>query len=66
MNRVKQISLDVLVSPEVDGEELAQRIADELEKCGLIVLGAGFQDDLTDVYKEHFPKMLETVWEAKI
>ena len=66
MNRVKQISLDVLVGPDVDGEELAQDIANELEKQGFLVLGAGFQCDLTDDYKEHFPKTLETVWEAQI
>lgn len=59
MKRVKQISLDVLVGPDVDGEELAEHVADELERRGFRVLGAGFQDDLTDVYKEHFPKMLE-------
>lgn len=59
MKRVKQISLDVLVGPETDGEELAQEVADELERRGFIVLGAGFQYDLTDDYKEHFPQMLE-------
>ena len=59
MNRVKQVSLDVVVGPDVDGEELAQEIRAELERRGFTVLGAGFQDDLTDLYKEHFPKMLE-------
>ena len=61
MKRVKQISLDVVVGPDVDGEELAQEIRAELERRGFTVLGAGFQDDLTDLYKEHFPKMLEEV-----
>lgn len=61
MKRVKQVSLDVVVGPDVDGEELAQEIRSELERRGFTVLGAGFQDDLTDLYKEHFPKMLEEV-----
>ena len=59
MKRVKQVSLDVLAGPYIDGEELAEHIADELERRGFRILGAGFQDDLTDEYKEHFPKMLE-------
>ena len=59
MKRVKQVSLDVVVGPNVDGEELAQEIRAELERRCFTVLGAGFQDDLTDLYKEHFPKMLE-------
>lgn len=59
MKLVKQISLDILVGPEADGEELAQEVADELERHGFIVLGAGFQYDLTDDYKEHFPQLLK-------
>ena len=59
MKRVRQISLDVLVGPDVDGEELAEQVANELERRGYRVIGAGFQDDLTDVYAEHFPKLLE-------
>lgn len=61
MKRVKQVSLDVVVGPDTDGEELAQEVRAELERRGFTVLGAGFQDDLTDLYKEHFPKMLEEV-----
>lgn len=59
MSRVKQISLDIVVGEDCDGEYLAQEVADELENHGFLVLGAGFQCDLTDEYKEHFPKMLE-------
>ena len=59
MKRVKQVSLDIVVGPDADGEELAQEIRAELERRGFTVLGAGFQCDLTDEYKEHFPKMLE-------
>ena len=61
MKRVKQISLDVLVGPDVDGEDLAEKVADELERRGFRIIGAGFQDDLTDVYLEHYSKMLEEV-----
>ncbi len=59
MNRVKQISFDIVVGPDVDGEEFAEDIANELESIGYRVLGAGFQCDLTDEYQEHFPQMLE-------
>lgn len=61
MNRVKQISFDIVVDSDVDGEELAEDIANELEGIGYRVLGAGFKDDLTEEYKEYFPKMLEEV-----
>jgi ribose 5-phosphate isomerase RpiB len=57
--RVKQISLDILVGSDVDGEELAEDIMNELESRGFRVLGAGFQYDMTEEYQEHFPKMLE-------
>lgn len=59
MKRVKQISLDVLVGPETDGEELSVIVANELEMRGFRIIGAGFQDDMTDVYKENYPKLLE-------
>ena len=59
MKRVKQISLDILVGPEADGEELAETVANELERRGFKVIGAGFQEDMTDAYKEYFPQLLE-------
>lgn len=59
MKRVKQISLDILVGPEADGEEVTQEVSNELKRRGFTVLGAMFQYDLTDEYKEHFPKMLK-------
>lgn len=58
MKRVKQISLDVLVGPDTDGEELAQEVRAELERRGFTVLGAGFADDLTDLYRKYFAPML--------
>ena len=61
IKRVKQISLDILVGSETDGEELAEIVSNELERRGFRVVGAGFQDDMTDVYKEHYPKLLEGV-----
>ena len=59
MKAVKQISLDILVGPEADGEEVAENVAAELKRRGFTVLGAMFQYDLTDEYQEHFPKMLK-------
>lgn len=59
MKRVKQISLDILVGPETDGEELAETVANELERRGFRIVGAGFQDDMTDVYEESYPQLLK-------
>ena len=49
--RVVQISLDIVVGYECDGTELAEEVADELERRGYIVFGAGFQADVTESYK---------------
>ena len=51
MKRIKQISLDILVYNDVDGCELAEEIADFLEENGYGVIGAGFQEDMTDKYR---------------
>lgn len=59
MKRVKQISLDIVVGPETDGEDLAETIANELERRGFRIVGAGFQEDMTNVYEEHYPQLLE-------
>lgn len=56
--RVKSISLDIVVGDECDGMELADDVADELERRGFRVVGAGFQDDLTDIYEEQYPELL--------
>ena len=57
--RVIQISLDIVVGDKCDGIELAEDVANELERRGIRVVGAGFQEDLTEFYKECFPDMLE-------
>lgn len=59
MKRVKQISLDILVDENVDGCELAEMIADFLEKNRYTILGAGFQEDMTDVYKNEYGYNME-------
>lgn len=57
MKRVKQISFDVLVNENIDGCDLAEEIADFLEANGYRVLGAGFQDDMTEEYIESNPDL---------
>ena len=47
--RVVQISLDILVGYDCDGMNLADDVADELERNGYTVLGAGFQEDMTEI-----------------
>lgn len=59
MKRVKQISVDILVDEDKGGCVLAEQIAKDLETAGNIVLGASFQDDLTELYKRDYPELLE-------
>lgn len=49
--RVLQVSFDIVVGHECDGTELAEQVADELERRGYRVFGAGFQADVTEYYK---------------
>lgn len=48
--RVKQISLDVVVGSETDGEKLANQVKEELERRGYTIFGVGFNADLTKEY----------------
>lgn len=57
--RVIQISLDIVVGDECDGMELADDIADELNRRGFRVVGAGFQEDMTGIYKEQYPELIK-------
>ena len=57
--RVVQISLDMVVGCECDGMELADDVADELERRGFRVVGAGFQDDVTEYYEHCCPELLK-------
>ena len=57
--RVIQISLDIVVGHDCDGFNLADDVAEELERHGYIVLGAGFQEDMTEVYIEQYSDLLE-------
>ena len=57
MKRVKQISVDIMVDGKVDGCELAEQIAKDLENEGHIVLGSAFQEDMTEEYKLYYPEL---------
>lgn len=54
MKRVKQISFDILVDENIDGVDFAEEVADFLNANGYKVLGAGFQEDMTEVYKNEY------------
>lgn len=56
--RVVQISLDIVVGCECDGFELADDVRNELNRRGFTILGAGFQEDMTELYEEHYPDLL--------
>lgn len=56
--RVLQISLDIIVGSECDGDELAKEVAQELNRRGFTVLGAMFQEDMTETYVEYYPELL--------
>ena len=60
--RVVQISLDLIVGCECNGEEYAESIANELERTGFKVVGAAFQEDMTEVYEEQYSNLLNE-WE---
>lgn len=57
--RIKSISLDIVVGDECDGFELADEVASELEMRGFRVVGAGFNEDVTDNYKEYDPELFK-------
>ena len=57
--RVKQISLDIIVGDNCDGDRLAEFVANELVRRGFSVVGAGFQEDMTECYKENYSEMLK-------
>lgn len=50
--RVIQVSFDVIVDCDCDGTILAENLAEELEDVGYEVVGAGFQADVTESYKQ--------------
>jgi hypothetical protein len=52
--RVKQISLDVLVDENTDGDQLAEEIKNFLEVNGYNILGAALAEDLTDRYAKEY------------
>lgn len=56
--RVLQISLDIVVGCECDGYDLADEVMAELNRRAFNVVGAGFQEDMTDEYMEYFPNLL--------
>lgn len=60
--RVIQINLDLIVGCECNGDEYAEGIANELEKLGFKVVGAAFQEDMTEVYEEQYSNLLDE-WE---
>jgi len=57
--RVVQLSFDIVIGKDVDGMEMADYIAEELHKIGFRVIGAGFQDDVTEIYEEQYPELIK-------
>ncbi len=57
--RVIQISFDMIVGEEVDGMEMADYVADELNRIGFRVVGACFQEDMTELYEEQYPELIK-------
>lgn len=58
MSRVLQISLDIMVGNTCRGDELAEEVAEELDRRGFTVLGACFSEDMTESYKRMYLKQL--------
>ena len=59
MKKVKQISLDILVDEDVDGNILSEKVEKELEAYGYTILGSMYQDDFTEIYERVYPDLLE-------
>lgn len=50
METILQISLDIAVGPECSGNELAQFVANELERRGYVIIATEFQKDVSAYY----------------
>lgn len=57
--RVKQICLDIIVGDKCDGFDLCDDVSSELNRRGFNVIGAGFQEDMTEFYEENYPELLK-------
>lgn len=62
MKRVKQISMDIMVDGNVDGEYLAEYIMEQLNGNKKMILdgeilGSAFQEDMTEEYKLYYPEL---------
>lgn len=55
--KVLQISLDIIVGENADGNELANDVRAELERRGLSVVGSDFQRDVTKYYEKYDPDL---------
>lgn len=63
MKRVKQISLDILVDEQIDGEYLAEYVMEQLngnrkELLNGEILGSSFRDDISEEYRKSYPELL--------
>ena len=57
-SRVVQISLDIVVGYGCDGFDLADEVKDELNMRGFAVIGADFQEDMTEFYEKYYPDLI--------
>ena len=56
--RIIQISLDIIVDKDCDGDIVSYDVTNELNKRGFKVIGAGFQEDMTEVYEKCYPNLI--------
>lgn len=57
--KVLQVTLDILVGPDCNGDRLSDVINYELDRRGFTIVGSAFQGDLTESYKESNPEIFE-------
>lgn len=57
-NRVKQISIDIIVDENINGVNLAYEVEEYL-KQKYNVVGVQFNDDLTEIYEKDYPELLK-------
>lgn len=58
--KIKQVSFDVVVTEDVDGTKLAEKMRLELIERGYKILGYDFKYDATDDYKKYYPNLLSS------
>lgn len=60
MKRVVQYAMDILIRNEEENNlNLEKLIKETLEEKGLYVIAVDFKEDVTEIYNQQFPEIME-------